>query len=382
MIMVMRLKCPKCNNEFDIEESHQANLKLEKAIQEAANETQRLLKEQEEQQESKLAAALEAQIEKERKTLKEKAIQEAAKETQRLLKEQEEQQESKLAAALEAGIEKKAKYFKQEVNEKIIEAERLKDEEIEKIKAEKKYIEDKHLKDITEVKQKLQRNQNVQIVGEAAERRLKESLELRFTIDVIDDVPTGTQGADIELHVKQKKDDDSSIGMILIERKSTSTFQNTWIKKLGKNMEANGAKIGVIVTDVMPKKESNSGYFQPKNNISVLRTDMALEGIDLIRKGMISDYNNESRSSAGKDIELTTNVFSFVTGEGKDYLEELADNIKEKHLLIKSQEREHTARMKKEWQNLEDQVQSFKKFGEGLKEASEQRFTLLSPEID
>ena len=338
--MVMRLKCPKCNNEFDIEESHQANLKLKKAIQEAANETQRLLK------------------------------------------EQEEQQESKLAAALEAGIEKKAKYFKQEVNEKIIEAERLKDEEIEKIKAEKKYIEDKHLKDITEVKQKLQRNQNVQIVGEAAERRLKESLELRFTIDVIDDVPTGTQGADIELHVKQKKDDDSSIGMILIERKSTSTFQNTWIKKLGKNMEANGAKIGVIVTDVMPKKESNSGYFQPKNNISVLRTDMALEGIDLIRKGMISDYNNESRSSAGKDIELTTNVFSFVTGEGKDYLEELADNIKEKHLLIKSQEREHTARMKKEWQNLEDQVQSFKKFGEGLKEASEKRFTLLTPEID
>tara|TARA_B110001454_G_C12536767_1_gene357589 strand:+ start:152 stop:286 length:135 start_codon:yes stop_codon:yes gene_type:complete len=39
----MRLKCPNCDNECDIEESHQANLKLEKAIQEASEKRFTLL---------------------------------------------------------------------------------------------------------------------------------------------------------------------------------------------------------------------------------------------------------------------------------------------------------------------------------------------------
>ena len=57
----------------------------------------------------------------------------------------------------------------------------------------------------------------------------KKDLRERFPQDIIEDIPKGKEGADLELHITLGNG--NSIGMILIERKSTKTFSQTWIKK-------------------------------------------------------------------------------------------------------------------------------------------------------
>ena len=61
------------------------------------------------------------------------------------------------------------------------------------------------------------------------EERLKKDLRKRFPLDTIKDIPKGKKGADLELHITLGNG--NSIGMILIERKSTKNFSQTWIKK-------------------------------------------------------------------------------------------------------------------------------------------------------
>ncbi|HCK03479.1 MAG TPA: hypothetical protein DHV86_01775, partial [Methylophilaceae bacterium] len=68
---------------------------------------------------------------------------------------------------------------------------------------------------------------------------MKEALIKRFRDDLILDVKKGQQGADLEQHVTLKGSS-QSIGMIMIERKSTKSFLTTWIPKLKKEVESSG----------------------------------------------------------------------------------------------------------------------------------------------
>ena len=107
-----------------------------------------------------------------------------------------------------------------------------------------------------------------------------------------------------------------SIGMILIERKSTKSFLKTWVPKLKKEVENSGAKIGVIVADVMPKIHKDKSYVPESSTISVLRADVAVDMIEIIRENLIKNYREEVAERATQDIELTANVYAYITGEG------------------------------------------------------------------
>jgi hypothetical protein len=218
----------------------------------------------------------------------------------------------------------------------------------------------------------MQRDQAVELKGEAAEVRLKEALIKRFRDDLILDVKKGQQGADLEQHVTLKGSS-QSIGMIMIERKSTKSFLTTWIPKLKKEVESSGAKIGVIVTDVMPKIHEDKSYFEESSTISVLRADVAVDMIEIIRTNMIRNYREEVTAIASQDIELTANVFAYITGEGKKYLEDFKEQIIERRELLKIKDADHNKIMKKEWKNWEDQKDAYNKLGQGLSIASNSR---------
>ena len=81
---------------------------------------------------------------------------------------------------------------------------------------------------INELQARMNRDQAVELVGEAAEVRLKADLKKRFPDDKIIDIPKGKKGADLEQHVTLEGSG-TSIGMILIERKSTKAFLKPWI---------------------------------------------------------------------------------------------------------------------------------------------------------
>jgi len=273
--MTMNLTCPECGKEFEIEESQQAYEKQAaalKAQQEKAKiETQRLLEEQkkqlEEEQESMVEAAVKKQVEDElnesRTRLINQAKEEAEQNAQRLLEEQkkqlEEEQESMVEAAVKkqveenqaAAIKEMEQNFQQQIHETLERTKRDNLEMIARKESQHKIEKDRLKLDIAKLNDRLNRNQAVELVGEAAEERLKEALKERFPEDLILDIKKGAQGADLEQHVNLKGG--KNIGIILIERKSTKSFSQTWLPKIKKETEKSNAMIGVIVTDTMPK---------------------------------------------------------------------------------------------------------------------------------
>ena len=394
--MTMNLKCPDCGKEFEIEESQQAHEKQAAALkaqqEEAQIETQRLL----DQQKKQLAAdqdamnqdavnkKVEEQLNKSKNQLMKEAQEKAELDTQRLLKEQKEQLAKDQDAVVEAAVskqleEKQAGALKlqqqnleQQTQLMLDKKDREREEQMRVKDSQHKLDKERLAIKINELQAKMQRDQAVELKGEAAEVRLKEALIKRFRDDLILDVKKGQQGADLEQHVTLKGSS-QSIGMIMIERKSTKSFLTTWIPKLKKEVESSGAKIGVIVTDVMPKIHEDKSYFEESSTISVLRADVAVDMIEIIRTNMIRNYREEVTAIASQDIELTANVFAYITGEGKKYLEDFKEQIIERRELLKIKDADHNKIMKKEWKNWEDQKDAYNKLGQGLSIASNSR---------
>ena len=394
--MTVNLKCPDCGKEFEIEESQQAHEKQAAALkaqqEEAQIETQRLL----DQQKKQLAAdqdainqdavnkKVEEQLNESKNQLMKEAQEKAELDTQRLLKEQKEQLAKDQDAVVEAAVskqleEKQAGALKlqqqnleQQTQLMLDKKDREREEEMKVKDSQHKLDKDRLAIKINELQAKMQRDQAVELKGEAAEVRLKEALIKRFRDDLILDVKKGQQGADLEQHVTLKGSS-QSIGMIMIERKSTKSFLTTWIPKLKKEVESSGAKIGVIVTDVMPKIHEDKSYFEESSTISVLRADVAVDMIEIIRTNMIRNYREEVTAIASQDIELTANVFAYITGEGKKYLEDFKEQIIERRELLKIKDADHNKIMKKEWKNWEDQKDAYNKLGQGLSIASNSR---------
>ena len=399
--MTMNLTCPECGKEFEIEESQQAHEKQAAALkaqqEEARIETQRLLEEQKKQlakdQESMVEAAVKKQVEdklnESRTQLINQAKEEAELNTQKLLEEQKKQlvkdQESMVEAAVKkqveenqaAAIKKAEQHYQQQVHEALEKAKRDNIEMIEIKESQHKIEKDRLTADIAKLNDRLNRNQAVELVGEAAEERLKEALKERFPEDLIRDIKKGAQGADLEQHVNLKGG--KNIGIILIERKSTKSFSQTWLPKLKKETEKSNAMIGVIVTDTMPKVHEKKSYFAHSSNIVVIRSDVAVDMIEILRENLITNFRDETTAIATQDIELTANVFAYIAGEGVKHLEDFQAKLIERKELLNAKDADHNRIMKKEWKNWEDQVDAFKKLGAGLNKASKNKVNPLPP---
>ena len=405
--MNMNLTCPECGHQFEIEESQQAQEKQAAALalqkKEAEKNTQKKLEEQrkefkqeqdaiKQEQDAKVEAAVKTQLEEElkesTKRLKQEAVDEAEKNTQRKLEEQrkefKQEQDAKVKTAVKKQLEEELKESKEVVQQQIFnlqeQADRKLIAEIRKEQSKNTLEKEKMLNKIQELKAAAQREQRVELKGEAAEVEFKKDLRERFPQDIIEDIPKGKEGADLELHITLGNG--NSIGMILIERKSTKTFSQTWIKKFEKDIETSQAIFGVIVSDVMPKQHKDKGYYEVSSKMSVMRHDSAIDGIEILRKGLIENHRNKAIEEGSKDIELTANVFAFITGKGKEHLEKIKGTLEEKKKLLDEKDKDHRRIMKKEWKNLSDQAEAFNKLGSGLKESSQEKVTLLNATIE
>ena len=402
--MTMNLKCPECGKEFEIEESQHAHEKQTAALkaqqEEARIETQKLLEEQKKQlakdQESMVEAAVKKQVEDElnesRTQLINQAKKEAEQNTQKMLEEQKKQlakdQESMVEAAVKKQVEENKatalkemkQIYQQQIHETLEKTKRDNLEMIERKESQHKIEKDRLTLDIAKLNDRLNRNQAVELVGEAAEERLKEALKERFPEDLIRDIKKGAQGADLEQHVNLKGG--KNIGIILIERKSTKSFSQTWLPKLKKETEKSNAMIGVIVTDTMPKVHEKKSYFAHSSNILILRSDVAVDMIEILRENLIINFRDEATAVATQDIELTANVFAYIAGEGIKHLEDFQAKLIERKELLNAKDADHNRIMKKEWKNWEDQVDAFKRLGAGLSEASKNKVNPLPPPED
>jgi len=391
-------KCPKCGHKYEVEESQQAKEKQAAALKqqqkEAQEETKRLLAEQKEKLEKENTAKAEAEIQKQVKIKEAEVLKELEKEaqaeTKRLLSEQKEKLEKDRASKVTAEVNKQVKakeaevlkHLKKNMEQEAKEARnKARDLEREKLKAAKAEWETEKNRLTTQVQaleSDLSSQQNVELKGEAAEIRLKADLEARFPEDRLEDIKKGAEGADLEQYINLNG---REIAMMLIERKSTKTFQKTWIPKLKKDLEKSNGVIGVIVTDVMPKDKEDSRFWNVSSHIYVVKADAAVDFLDVLRGGVIDSFILEEASVVSEDAEITSNVFKFLSSEGKEHLVEFRNNILEKEDQLNQRNKDHIRQIKKEWKNLNDQKETFLKLWHGLQDASQTRFNLEDPKI-
>ena len=169
---------------------------------------------------------------------------------------------------------------------------------------------------------------------------------------------------------------------MLIERKSTKSFQQTWITKLKKDMEKSEANIGVIVTDNMPKKHKNVGIYKVTSNIFVLKADGAIDNIALLRELMIASRDQEGYKKLSQDEKVLFRVFEFIgKGKGKEHLEELRNTILERIKQKNDRNTEHNKWKKKEEQNILNQAETFMKLIKGFNDASQKKLNLIDAKI-
>ncbi|MCD5380890.1 DUF2130 domain-containing protein [Candidatus Gracilibacteria bacterium] len=147
-----------------------------------------------------------------------------------------------------------------------------------------------------------------QIQGDIQEEDLKQSLQMAFPIDRIEDVPTGIKGADIIQGVKNSLGQET--GVIIWESKNTKAWQDTWISKLKDDKVVAKASIAILITTVLPKGLEKFGMI---NDVMVTLPEYALHVVSLLRDRLIS-VSKVEKSLQGKDVKMEM-LYSYLTSE-------------------------------------------------------------------
>ena len=397
MVMAMNMQCPECGHEFEIEESQQAQDNQAKALEAQEKEFAKKLiaqkTELEAAHEKKKSSDINAEVEKQVKEKQAKALAVQEKEFAKKLiaqkTELEATHEKKKSSDINAEVEKQVKEkevtWKKNANRETQEfANKRVDKEIQPYIAkegEYKLQIERLTTSITKLEQQSTRSQMPEIKGESAELRLKKQLIDRFKDmgDRTEDIRKGKSGADFKHYVNHEQQE---IGMMLIERKSTKSFQETWITKLKKDMEKSEANIGVIVTDNMAKKHKGVGIYKEISDIFVLKAVGAIDYIFLLRELMITNRNQEGYKKLSQDEKVLLRVFEYIgKGKGKGYVEEWGNSIVERNKLKNDRNTEHKKWMKKEENSILNQAENYMKLIKGFNEASQNKLNLIDAKI-
>ena len=273
--METRIKCPKCDHEFDVtsaistkvsedlEKKYEKRLGEEmKKIEEERNKLRELKQKEQESIEAAVQEKLNSEkVLMERKFEEEKKIQlnsleeELEKKSEQLkefyslkaelskMEREKNELEGKIKAEAEAELNLKLQSQLQ-----VQKAELLSENEL-KIKELEKKLSDQM--DLTEEMRRKQNQGSQQAQGETQELILEDFLKDSFPLDEVEEVAKGKKGADA-LHVVKTRLGETA-GRILYESKRTINFSNDWIPKLKEDAKEAKADITVLVTSVFPK---------------------------------------------------------------------------------------------------------------------------------
>ena len=337
--MSTSIKCPGCGNQFDVEDvlsadveqklklqyeqqfaRHQLVLedqkkKLEeerKVFEEKKKNENELFQQKLQQEKNKMELELQQQkqrLEEELKLQIRKSMASDYDHQLKLLKENIADNEEKLRTAQQKELQylKKEKELKNREAELELEAQRKLQQEREKLTEEIRRIEqqrteakenemlmrqkelEKQLEDQKKLAEEMKRKAeqgSMQLQGEVQELALEEVLRNAFPFDVVCGVGKGVRGADCILTIRNNFGQEC--GRIIFESKRTKDFGADWIEKLKADMRAEGAELGVIVTQVMPK---GMDRFGEKDGIWVCSFAEAKALVNVLRDGVIRIFN-------------------------------------------------------------------------------------------
>jgi hypothetical protein len=287
-----------------------------------------------------------------------------------MLEDANKEQDAKLAAAREKELDflKKMQELKAREQELELEMQRRMLEERDKLSEQiKKEEEEKNrLKEtehqmkmkelemkldaqhklVEEMKRKAEQG-SMQAQGEAQELILEELLRSSFPFDLVSEVGKGVRGADCIQTVRNNLGQEC--GKIIYESKRTKEFSHEWIEKLKADMRSQGADVAVIVTQAKPKDVDGFGekegvWICGFNDVKAL----AIVLRDLIIKVYTATKNHENKG------DKMTLLYNYLTG--KEFSEQWKA-IREAFMSMRTTIQKERDMMEKLWKAREKQLE-------------------------
>jgi hypothetical protein len=321
--MPTTIKCPKCGNEFEPNESIREQIKKE--LNQKATEWQKRkdeeyqIKMEEERKrmqqhlEENIRRSISSDYENQLRLLSqtnkdnEEKLKEARQQQLELFKKEQELKNRE--AELELSVQKKLQLERERLSVEIrkleeqriatIETEyRLRMREMEeKLEAQRKLAE--------EMRRKAEQG-SMQLQGEVQELALQEMLQSTFPFDLLLEVGKGVRGADCIQIVRSNFGQEC--GKIIYESKRTNAFANEWIEKLKADMRSQGAEIAVIVTRVMPR---DMDCFGAKDGVWICDFSEVKALASVLREGVIRVFNaTKNNENKGDKMHLLYGYFT------------------------------------------------------------------------
>ena len=362
--MATTIKCPKCGNEFEPNESIRDQIKKElnqKAIEwqkrkdeefqlKMDEEKKRIQQHLEENIRRSISLDYENQLRLLAQTNKdnEEKLKEARQQQLELFKKEQELKNRE--AELELSVQKKLQLERERLSVEIrkleeqriatIETEyRLRMKEmVEKLEAQRKLAE--------EMRRKAEQG-SMQLQGEVQELALEEMLQTAFPFDLILEVGKGVRGADCIQIVRSNFGQEC--GKIIYESKRTNAFANEWVEKLKTDMRSQGAEIAVLVTRAMPR---DMDCFGIKDGVWVCDFSEVKALASVLREGVIRVFNTaKSNENKGDKMHL---LYGYLTSS--EFAEQWKA-IREGFLAMKLSIQRERESMERLWKAREKQLE-------------------------
>lgn len=187
-----------------------------------------------------------------------------------------------------------------------------------------------------------------QLQGEVLELELENVLRAAFPHDEIEPVGKGVLGADVRHVVKSPKG--YECGTILWEFKRTQRWDDKWTDKIKKDVRAEKAVFGAIVSANLPKEAFDG--FGIKEGVWVCAQNLILPLATILRQNIL-DVGYQKAISANRG-EKAGQLFTYVTShEFQQQVENVVEAYKEMLLQI-TKER---AAFERSWKQREGQAQ-------------------------
>ena len=362
--MATTIKCPKCGNEFEPNESIRDQIKKElnqKAIEwqkrkdeefqlKMDEEKKRIQQQLEENIRRSISLDYENQLRLLAQTNKdnEEKLKEARQQQLELFKKEQELKNRE--AELELSVQKKLQLERERLS---VEIRKLEEQRIATIETEYR-LRMKEMEERLEAQRKLAEEMrrkaeqgSMQLQGEAQELVLEEMLQTAFPFDLILEVGKGVRGADCIQIVRSNFGQEC--GKIIYESKRTNAFANEWVEKLKTDMRSQGAEIAVIVTKTMPK---DMDCFGIKDGVWVCDFSEVKALASVLREGVIRVFNTaKSNENKGDKMHL---LYGYLTSS--EFAEQWKA-IREGFLAMKLSIQRERESMERLWKAREKQLE-------------------------
>ena len=387
--MPTNIKCPKCANEFDVQEVLSADveqklkLQYEKQLRlnlsQLAEEKKKLEDDQRifEEKRKKENDLFQQKLQQEKQKMEIELQQQLRKtiagdyENQlRILQQNMLDNEEKLKAARQKEYEflKKEQQLKAREQEldillqkKLLEERNLLVQQIRKEEGDRIVLKEtkyqlklkeleKQLEDQRRLAEEMKRRAeqgSMQLQGEAQELLLEEMLRNHFPYDKISEVGKGVEGADCMQTVRNPVGTDC--GRIIFESKRTKTFNNAWIEKLKCDLRAQQADVAILVTQVFPKEMS---CFGEKDGVWICSFSEVLALTSALRHTIIRVA--DTRRSEENKGEKMNMLYNFLTGN--EFRQQI-ETIVEGFLSMKNSITKERIQMEKMWKEREKHLE-------------------------